>query len=157
MEGERESLQLLVEVGPEVVDHSLADVDRDEIARNRKEPEKDVEHHEADRDHRQEFLRARGGGEASQRQGFSAEHVVDHDLDRPRLQNLGTADPDDQKERDQQAAPVGLHVGQDAPPLPREIVRASLIVHASLLPRARAPGALRRRTGDIPSRGPTSA
>ncbi len=87
MESEREPLQMIEQLRAQIVDHPLADRNRDVVVRDGEQSEQRVQDDEADaRGDEQLAARHRRNPRAHERR--AAQHVVDENLERPRLEHF---------------------------------------------------------------------
>jgi len=112
VEGQREALEMTVEITPEIVHHPLTDLDRGVVVENRQPPQEQVNQHQAEAGKQEEhFFGIRRGKVPGD--GFAAQHIVDDNFQGPRLQDFTGTDHENLKQRNRERNPVGPQIPQN--------------------------------------------
>ena len=107
---ERQPLQMRVEVAAQIVDHRLPDPDRRVVVPAGQRAGAEMHQHDADAGEQQQRQRRQAqqlADRAADRRRLAAEHMVDDDLQRPRLQQL-------ERRRPERPAPAPARPASDA-------------------------------------------
>ena len=123
VEGERQPVQVRVQVAAQVVHHALTDLDRRVVAQHVQGADDGVEGHYGET-RGEEHRRGRPSAGPVPGQRLPAEHRIDDDLQRPGLEQLARADEQRQDERPCEPRPVGGQIGEDAAGDPAHFARA---------------------------------
>jgi hypothetical protein len=111
VEGEREALEVAVERAAHVVHHALADADRGAVVPERQRAADRMDEHDAEA-RREEQRAGAPAADDGEVELLPAEHVVDDDLERPRLQQLEPGDQEDLRQRHAEGPAMRPEIGQ---------------------------------------------
>src|ERR1700731_1315232 len=114
MEREREALEVVEQLGAQIVDHPLPDRNREVIVENVDQPERHVQHHQAHAGGDQQVRGRKPGGAGGPRcaQWRAAQYVVDDDLERPRLEHFQRGGEYHADQAEREAAHMRPHPAQ---------------------------------------------
>src|SRR6266849_5822661 len=138
MEREREALEMVEQLGAQIVDHPLPDRNREVVVENVDQPECHVQHHQSHAGGDQQVRARKLGGAGGPRcaQWRAAQYVVDDDLERPRLEHFQGGGEHHADDGEREAAHMRPHAAQHHADKPERAHQA-----ASSSTWARAPSA----------------
>ncbi len=111
MKGEGQPLQVRVEGAAQIVDHPLPDPDRRVIVQQGQRPGAEMHDDNAETGKQQQSGRRRRR-QCGNRKRLAAEHIVNHHLQRPRLEELEPGDQEDLHKRRGDPPPIRPQIGQ---------------------------------------------